>query len=628
LSLNVCQGTDLTSKLQAFHSSLNKLRKEKGAMVVMIANANEKPAVRRYLSECYAFVLCMFLVKRRGLDPRQAAALLMKRSGKMCELSEESVVYAEKWKELSYPDAKTLPLPRNLLLAVEGDRAASPTPMGETESGGGLGNSSGGRSSPVSVPEKGVKKSAVPVRVSGHVSLVEDDPDNGTEAAEESSTVPLKFLPLSANASQKHANRVSMNEFVGSAPSAGAAAELCGSSGGASDGARDNGVGGGDNVATSSEGSLSGSSELKREEVHTVEKRNIVESENGRAALRQSAPGRSSSRELESALPQESVLVPVLAKPKSMETIDRRPSSSPALPSVAPEKSEVEKTSPRNNLLGKGCSMGNLEKEAAPQGDNLSSSQGAMGKTLKTKVARNTSTGNFLSRLGAKLVGKKGPKTDLPDSGHSSNSNNNMNNEEDSPRAATRKSPDDHEKEKRKEKVADEQDKRMESSSSSKREIVDMVVFSDLPSEDQRLVSEAALDSEDCEQNLFVLLNVLHFHTKKVYRLRDLKTGELRITSSDREDDTFDYAKAEIELLTSKEDPQKLFKLAGEVGRGGFGSVFECIQLKNKKQLVACKILPHNKSKDKKYNLQEVPQIVLFCFFFSSCFFFFCRLCF
>jgi serine/threonine protein kinase len=79
----------------------------------------------------------------------------------------------------------------------------------------------------------------------------------------------------------------------------------------------------------------------------------------------------------------------------------------------------------------------------------------------------------------------------------------------------------------------------------------------------------------------------------------------VRVTAGERDEDNFDYAKAEIELLAPN-DPTKLYKIQNEVGKGGFGRVFEAQPLKDRKKLYACKILPHTRTKDRKYNLEEV----------------------
>lgn len=580
-------GRALFSKLQSFHSTMNRLRKEKAVFVAMVAGEGETAHRRKFLSDCYSFVLCTFLVKRRGLDPRQASALLLKRSSRLCELAEDVILYCEKWKDLVYPDESALAPPPSLVHPGEAAAAASsPASVGEPAPA----VSAPAVSTPATVPIVTVEEESKPnkarspradsggqrrptLRQSGHAGLEDSDvhPD-----------VAKKSISISASPRQA---RVSMNEFVGSAPAGGASVVSSDNS--------HNSLKGSDerksvSLKESGERALRGSGDLSLDKSDKEANALSVSVDevpagtstmaNAQPAMRSSAPARS----LSVSMPEGTVPKSVDPSPKDALRVKedkRNISTSGSVPAAQ------ERTSPRG-------------------GGDLSGS----GSLRKTPVR--VTSGNFLSRLGAKLVGKKGPKTEIPsteDEESSTQSGSLPQARKDEPHRAPSPQPDTSPaKERRKERLPDEQDKRIDSSGpSKKREIVDVVSLSDLGSDDQKLISEAALDLKDCEEHLFILLNVLHFHTKKVYRLRDVKTGDMRITSSDREDDTFDYAKAEIELL-SREDPSKTYKLGAEVGKGGFGSVFECIPLKNKKQLLACKVLPHSRSKDKKYNLQEV----------------------
>jgi hypothetical protein len=576
------------SKLQSFHCTMNKLRKEKAVFVAMLAAENESPLRRRVLSECYSFVMCTFLVKRRGLDPRQAAALLLKRSGKLCDVLEETIVYCEKWKDLTYPDEAALALPNSLLLPPPVVVHAVPEPVAASTA------EEGSNARSPRAAENGMQRRTT-LRKSGHLGTDDGDSLKGE--------VPRKSV-LVPSTSPRQA-RVSMNEFVGSVPAGGD-----GSAAGSGVQSENN----------SSAGSLKGSDERKKEpdlKGSGEQKKDPTLKDSGERLMKSSGdsklPVEKDGSSAESrGLSQSIDEVPnpakmAVAQPPIRSSAPAR-SLSISMPDGQPVEVPVKDTLRVKDDKRSISASGNIPstEKTSPRASAASNDLSGSGSLRKTPVR--VTSGNFLSRLGAKLVGKKGPKTELPSTEDEESSTLSGSlpvvRKDEAPHRSPSPQPD--AKEHRKERLPDEQDKRVDSSGpSKKREIVDIVVLSDLSSDDQKLVSEAALDSSDCEQHLFILLNVLHFHTKKVYRLRDVKTGEIRITSSDREDDTFDYAKAEIELL-SREDPSKSYKLGSEVGKGGFGSVYECIPLKNKKQLVACKVLPHTRSKDKKYNLQEV----------------------
>ncbi len=537
--LNVCEASEGGwSKLQAFHSQMNKLRKERPILVVMVCDASaaspgDTSALRRYLSESYMLVLSTYLIKRRGLDPRQAAALLLKRSNKMCEPSEEAIVYCEKWKDLSYPSLGQLPLAPSLV---------SPTPAAVASSEARL-------SAAAAAPPL---LTVVPAKTTVDAASVVEERKFESSSGKAPQLGPRRATPQA---------RVSVNDFAGSIPE----------------------------EEPSFGKTTAGAAETRGSAAPPLS--SVPSSVAGSGVQRGSGVAEPSPNE-----PASIVAAPVAVTASASSKTELRNSGghSPDVPPSSPGRSSSGELD-RKPLSGDSLAL-------STSGERNDSSPRAEGKTGVSrghiKPHRGHSTG-FLARLGAKLTGRKGPKADIPDGGSGEDKG-----ETSPPPSRPDKQP---ERLPQVEKLAEEQDRRSGSfsASSGKREIVDIVLFSDLGPDDLKLVSEANLESGDCEANLFVLLNVLHFHTKKVYRLRNIQTGELRITSSEREDDVFDYAKAEIELL-SKEDPQKVYKLGREVGTGGFGSVYEAIPLKNKKALVACKVLPHSKPKDKKYNLQEV----------------------
>jgi len=159
--------------------------------------------------------------------------------------------------------------------------------------------------------------------------------------------------------------------------------------------------------------------------------------------------------------------------------------------------------------------------------------------------------------------------------------------------------------------------------------------FNALPEEFRKCVLKAGITSTQADQNLEVILNILHFKTKSDFytpeqlanknklRPRRYNCGESLIapgivSTATLEDEagTFDFEKFEFfqnsnfylfvgELLDTCHK-RKDYKTIYQAGKGGFGRVFLAKSFKDKGSQVAVKRVPHVTTKQKRKNFQEI----------------------
>ena len=121
LWLTVRRSEDWLGELKAFHAALNKLRKERGVRVAAVT-APDDP---KFVADVFRFVLTSYLVKRRALEPKNAALLLQKRSQGHLVMSDEMVSFLAVWATESYPSVLQVSLPAQLRPVVAAPVTAS-----------------------------------------------------------------------------------------------------------------------------------------------------------------------------------------------------------------------------------------------------------------------------------------------------------------------------------------------------------------------------------------------------------------------------------------------------------------------------------------------------------------------
>eukprot|EP01117_Protostelium_nocturnum_P005036 TRINITY_DN1820_c0_g2_i1.p1 TRINITY_DN1820_c0_g2~~TRINITY_DN1820_c0_g2_i1.p1 ORF type:complete len:352 (-),score=75.47 TRINITY_DN1820_c0_g2_i1:311-1366(-) len=128
-----------------------------------------------------------------------------------------------------------------------------------------------------------------------------------------------------------------------------------------------------------------------------------------------------------------------------------------------------------------------------------------------------------------------------------------------------------------------------------------------------KMVKSAKITKEEGDKNLLYLLSALSFHTKvkfvnveetkKKNREKQMKVSVPATTDS--------RPCVKLEHLLTSGDPNLVYRVMNESGRGGFGRVYKAISKETGKK-VAVKVLPNYNDSDKKWNAVEFG-ILKFC---------------
>lgn len=135
---------------------------------------------------------------------------------------------------------------------------------------------------------------------------------------------------------------------------------------------------------------------------------------------------------------------------------------------------------------------------------------------------------------------------------------------------------------------------------SREKKIIIVSNIDDFPEDCQKLIKQSGIPREKLEANFKILMNVLHFRTGKIFKTPETVNDPPRpiLPKSTR-------LKKGEELITDAGEFKKLYKDMEELGKGGFGSVFQARSTKDKKKLVAIKRMAHKTKKHKAANFHE-----------------------
>lgn len=142
---------------------------------------------------------------------------------------------------------------------------------------------------------------------------------------------------------------------------------------------------------------------------------------------------------------------------------------------------------------------------------------------------------------------------------------------------------------------------------SNEKKIIIVSTIDDFPEDCQKLIKQSGIPREKLEANFKILMNVLHFRTGKIFKTPETVNDPPRpaLPKSTR-------LKKGEELVTDAGEFKKLYKDMEELGKGGFGSVFQARSTKDKKKLVAIKRMQHKTKKHKAANFHEAA-ILSYC---------------
>ena len=147
----------------------------------------------------------------------------------------------------------------------------------------------------------------------------------------------------------------------------------------------------------------------------------------------------------------------------------------------------------------------------------------------------------------------------------------------------------------------------------SQREIVHVDRVEDFSEDVRKMLTYSDLvDNDQLYQNWDILLYVLRFLTRKVYRRSDDHTEDPSLIKKPPRSKAMHGLSIEeaAERFITSGNPRKMFKIIEDAGRGGFGSVFVCKPLvaekdKNRNR-VAIKKMPHVTEKEIWSNYDEI----------------------
>lgn len=154
---------------------------------------------------------------------------------------------------------------------------------------------------------------------------------------------------------------------------------------------------------------------------------------------------------------------------------------------------------------------------------------------------------------------------------------------------------------------AKDKDKENENDEAKERKVLVVTSIDEFPEDCQKLIKQSGIPREKLEANFKILMNVLHFRTGKIFKTPETVNDPPRpaLPKSTR-------LKRGEELITDAGEFKKLYKDMEELGKGGFGSVFQARSTKDKKKLVAIKRMAHKTKKHKAANFHEAA-ILSYC---------------
>jgi len=155
-------------------------------------------------------------------------------------------------------------------------------------------------------------------------------------------------------------------------------------------------------------------------------------------------------------------------------------------------------------------------------------------------------------------------------------------------------------------------------SSKSKTLVVDS--FKELPDQLKRRILKAGISTTEANENIEVVLNILHFKTKyniytssmyerrKSQNYKRYNSGHSLISDEIVSVNDFDE---ELEALIDQTVGKKNYKIVTQVGKGGFGRVLLYKSIIDDES-IAIKRTPHNTEKQKRKNFQEI-RFLIYC---------------